>query len=156
VVEGDIGEEGLGLSEEDRDLITSKVRARSPLPQRCVHCLRLVSGLGLTSCAPFGWLVGRCLQATVILHMAATTRFTEHLQLSIEMNALGGLRVLRLAKQCSRLRALGTHSPARSLPPRARAWSHTASALLSSLHLNAFSARVDVLRQLHALGTTGL
>jgi fatty acyl-CoA reductase len=68
VVEGDIGEEGLGLSEEDRDLITSK--------------------------------------ATVILHMAATTRFTEHLQLSIEMNALGGLRVLRLAKQCSRLRAL--------------------------------------------------
>jgi hypothetical protein len=96
-------------------------------------------------------------QVTVILHMAATTRFTEHIQvgllvtlfffffftvsrlwrqsivsrvaaaavvarvqLAIQMNALGGLRVLRLAKQCARLRAHGTPPP----PPQGPAGRH--------------------------------
>jgi hypothetical protein len=41
VVEGDIGEEGLGLSEEDRDLITSKVRVRVHLccSAACIVCV---------------------------------------------------------------------------------------------------------------------
>lgn len=92
VVEGDIGEEGLGLSEQDREMVCSQVRMTCAHDQYRSEKHRTLMALR---------------QVTLILHMAATTRFTEHIQLAIQMNTLGGLRVLRLAKQCPHLRALG-------------------------------------------------
>lgn len=42
----------------------------------------------------------------LIVHLAATVNFNEKLPLAIQMNTLGGLRVLALAKACKRLEAM--------------------------------------------------
>jgi fatty acyl-CoA reductase len=42
---------------------------------------------------------------TVILHCAATTRFTEPIKVALELNILGAKRVLELAKKCKNLKA---------------------------------------------------
>jgi fatty acyl-CoA reductase len=44
-------------------------------------------------------------ETTVILHCAATTRFTEPIKIALELNILGSKRVLELAKRCKNLRA---------------------------------------------------
>lgn len=42
----------------------------------------------------------------LIVHLAATVNFNEKLALAIQMNTLGGLRVLALAKACTKLEAM--------------------------------------------------
>jgi fatty acyl-CoA reductase len=42
-------------------------------------------------------------EVTVILHSAATTKFTEKLKLAVEMNTLGVRRMLDMAKRCKKL-----------------------------------------------------
>lgn len=45
-------------------------------------------------------------EAQLIIHLAATVNFNEKLDLAVQMNTLGGLRVLSLAKACKRLEAM--------------------------------------------------
>lgn len=45
-------------------------------------------------------------EVQMIIHMAATVNFNERLDLSIQMNTLGGLRILSLAKTCRALEAM--------------------------------------------------
>jgi thioester reductase-like protein len=42
-------------------------------------------------------------EATVFIHCAATTKFTENLRVAIDMNVIGSMRVLELAKKCNSL-----------------------------------------------------
>lgn len=42
----------------------------------------------------------------LIVHLAATVNFNERLNASVQMNTLGGLRVLMLAKKCKKLEAM--------------------------------------------------
>lgn len=42
----------------------------------------------------------------LIVHLAATVNFNEKLNLAVQMNTLGGLRVLSLAKKCKKLEAM--------------------------------------------------
>ncbi|CCW62561.1 unnamed protein product [Phytomonas sp. EM1] len=65
---GDITEDHLGLSEEDRTTIANEVN--------------------------------------FIFHIAATVNFNERLDLSVQMNTLGPLRMLALAKTCKKLEAV--------------------------------------------------
>jgi len=64
-IEGDITQEGFGLSEEDRKTIE--------------------------------------LETTMIIHSAATTKFTENLKLAVDINVLAVRRVITLAKNCPKL-----------------------------------------------------
>jgi alcohol-forming fatty acyl-CoA reductase len=45
-------------------------------------------------------------EANFIVHLAATVNFNERMDLAVQMNTLGGLRVLALAKTCSHLEAM--------------------------------------------------
>ncbi|KPI89192.1 hypothetical protein ABL78_1685 [Leptomonas seymouri] len=45
-------------------------------------------------------------EANFIVHLAATVNFNERLDLAVQMNTLGGLRVLALAKTCRHLEAM--------------------------------------------------
>lgn len=45
-------------------------------------------------------------EVNLILHLAATVNFNERLDLAVQMNTLGGLRVLALAKTCERLESM--------------------------------------------------
>lgn len=64
-INGDITFDGLGISNEDRALLTREVQ--------------------------------------LIVHLAATVDFNTKLNLAIQMNTLGALRVLALAKACTKL-----------------------------------------------------
>lgn len=44
-------------------------------------------------------------ETSVILHCAATTRFTEPLKVAIELNTLGAQRMMELAKRCPKLQS---------------------------------------------------
>lgn len=62
----------------------------------------LLEQLGL--CAEdMQWLAAH---VNIILHLAATVNFQEKLNISLQMNTLGGLRVLSLAKKCANIEAM--------------------------------------------------
>lgn len=67
-VNGDITQDGLGLSAADTEKLTNEVQ--------------------------------------LIVHLAATVNFNERLNAAVQMNTLGGLRVLALAKKCKNIEAM--------------------------------------------------
>ena len=45
-------------------------------------------------------------ETTMIIHSAATTKFTENLKLAVDINVLAVRRVLQIAKRCTNLKSM--------------------------------------------------
>eukprot|EP01123_Difflugia_compressa_P013503 TRINITY_DN6299_c0_g1_i1.p1 TRINITY_DN6299_c0_g1~~TRINITY_DN6299_c0_g1_i1.p1 ORF type:complete len:487 (+),score=62.86 TRINITY_DN6299_c0_g1_i1:66-1526(+) len=102
------GKKELSASDRfDKDLFNDSYIIQYLLKKRpdARKCIKVIDGdvakskLGLTP-SDYDWV---CNNATCILHMAATTNFTENLRLAFEINIMGTKRVLALAKSCKNL-----------------------------------------------------